>query len=105
MAEPAVEIDLRSPVPPFEQIRARIADLVAAGELPVLANSVMSKEIDLLGSFRFGNVFEEAVELIASGTIDVTTLITARRPLPDVVEAFRLALDRSQSVKVILTAA
>ena len=34
MAEPAVEIDLRSPVPPFEQIRARIADLVAAGELP-----------------------------------------------------------------------
>lgn len=78
---------------------------LAAGELPVLANSVMSKEIDLLGSFRFGNVFEEAVGLIASGTIDVTTLITARRPLPDVVEAFRLALDRSQSVKVILTAA
>jgi len=34
VAEPAVEIDLRSPVPPFEQIRARIADLVAAGELP-----------------------------------------------------------------------
>ncbi|MFP3337804.1 GntR family transcriptional regulator [Micrococcus sp. SIMBA_131] len=34
MAEPAVEIDLHSPVPPFEQIRARIADLVAAGELP-----------------------------------------------------------------------
>ncbi|KWW40857.1 HTH-type transcriptional repressor YtrA [Micrococcus luteus] len=34
MAEPAVEIDLRSPVPPFEQIRARITDLVAAGELP-----------------------------------------------------------------------
>ena len=34
MAEPAVQIDLRSPVPPFEQIRARIADLVAAGELP-----------------------------------------------------------------------
>ncbi|WP_062228949.1 L-idonate 5-dehydrogenase [Aureimonas frigidaquae] len=77
---------------------------LAAGELPILANSIMSKEIDLKGSFRFGNIFHEAVGLIADGTIDVTRLITARRPLEEVVPAFRLALDRSQSVKVILTA-
>ncbi|KAA0971105.1 L-idonate 5-dehydrogenase [Aureimonas fodinaquatilis] len=78
---------------------------LAAGELPVLANNVMSKEIDLKGSFRFGNVFDLAVQLIGNGTIDVAALITARQPLENAVAAFRLALDRSQSVKVVLTAA
>lgn len=32
-SEPALELDLRSPVPPFEQIRSRIAALIVTGEL------------------------------------------------------------------------
>ena len=39
-----------------------------------------------------------------SGEIDVMRLVTAQRPLSDAPDAFRLALDRSQSVKVVLTA-
>jgi len=65
---------------------------------------VMAKELDLLGSFRFGSEFAEAVELISRGAIDVLSVVTARRPLADVTAAFALALDRSQSVKVVLTA-
>lgn len=72
------------------------------GELPVPANAVMAREIDLRGSFRFGEEFAEAVGLIAAGRIDVTALITAERRLPDAVQAFELALDRSRSVKVVL---
>ena len=66
-------------------------------------NAVMAKELDLRGSFRFDREFAEAVGLIADGRVDVLALVTARRPLADAPDAFRLALDRSQSVKVLLT--
>ena len=72
--------------------------------IPVPANAVMAKEIDLRGSFRFGAEFFTAVELIADGSVDVLSLVTAQRPLSVAPDAVRLALDRSQSVKVVLTA-
>jgi len=74
------------------------------GQIPVPANAVMAKEIDLRGSFRFGLEFMTAVELIAGGSVDVLSLVTAERPLSTAPDALRLALDRSQSVKVVLTA-
>ncbi len=64
----------------------------------------MAREIDLKGSFRFGQEFEQAVALIDKRQIDVLSIVTAKQPLSDAPEAFRLALDRSQSVKVVLTA-
>jgi len=45
-----------------------------------------------------------AVELISTGSVDVLSLVTAERPLSTAPDALRLALDRSQSVKVVLTA-
>ncbi|WP_182084769.1 L-idonate 5-dehydrogenase [Aureimonas sp. ME7] len=77
---------------------------LAAGPLPIPANSIMSKELDVRGSFRFDKEFAEAVGLIASGAVDVLSIVTARRPLMEAPSAFRLALDRTQSVKVLLTA-
>lgn len=74
------------------------------GEIAAPLNPVMAKELDLVGSFRFDREFEEAVGLIASGAIDVMAIVTATRPLAEVNAAFVLALDRSQSVKVVLTA-
>jgi L-idonate 5-dehydrogenase len=46
-----------------------------------------------------------AVELISDRSIDVMALVTAERPLAVAPDAVRLALDRTQSVKVVLTAA
>ena len=75
------------------------------GPIPAPLNPVMAKELDLRGSFRFDREFAEAVGLIADGR--------GRRPRPrhrhaarspTAPDAFRLALDRSQSVKVVLTA-
>ena len=51
------------------------------GQIPVPANAVMAKEIDFKGTFRFGAEFNEAVDLIVSGEIDVLKLVTAERPL------------------------
>jgi L-idonate 5-dehydrogenase len=75
-----------------------------AGEVPFPANLVMSKELDLKGVFRCGYEYQTAVDLIASGKVEVAGIITGRRPLAEAPEAFQLALDRSQSVKVVLTA-
>ena len=74
------------------------------GQIPTPSNAVMAKEIDLRGSFRFGPEFTTAVQLISDGSVDVLALVTAERPLAAAPDALRLALDRSQSVKVVLTA-
>ncbi|MRG54268.1 alcohol dehydrogenase catalytic domain-containing protein [Phyllobacterium sp. SYP-B3895] len=77
---------------------------LAGGTIPVPANAVMAKELDLVGTFRFGEEFFEAVELIVEGKIEVLRLVTAQYPLSGAPEAFLTALDRSRSVKVVLTA-
>lgn len=74
------------------------------GDIAVPANAIMAKELDVRGSFRFGEEFYRAVDLIVSGEMDVMRLVTAQRPLREAPDAFRLALDRSRSVKVVLTA-
>jgi L-idonate 5-dehydrogenase len=74
------------------------------GQIPIPANAVMAKEIDLKGSFRFGEEFEQAVRLIDNRMIDVLSIVTSECPLSEATEGFRAALDRSQSVKVVLTA-
>ncbi|QIA23519.1 L-idonate 5-dehydrogenase [Mesorhizobium sp. AA22] len=74
------------------------------GQIPMAANAVMAKEINLHGTFRFDAEFDQAVDLIVGGEIDVLKLVTAERPLSSARDAFRLAADRSQSVKVVLTA-
>lgn len=74
------------------------------GSIPVPANAVMAKELDLVGSLRFGSEFATAVRLIAEGQVDVLAMVTAERPLAQALDAFRLALDRSRSLKVVLTA-
>lgn len=87
----------------------RGATVVQLGNLPggrieAPLNAVMAKELDLKGTFRFDAEFAEAVALIVSGEVDVMAIVTAQRPLAKAPDAFRLALDRSQSVKVVLTA-
>ncbi len=92
----------------FEAAR-RGAVMVQVGMLPgepfpVPFNIIVSKELDVRGSFRFADVYRQAVGLIVAGTIDVTPAITATVPLADAVRAFELAADRKRSAKVILTA-
>ncbi len=74
------------------------------GQIAAPLNAVMAKEIDLKGTFRFGTEFSQAVDLIVREQIDVLSLVTAELPLSSAEVAFRLAADRSRSIKVVLTA-
>ena len=75
-----------------------------AGQSPVAANLVMSKELLYQGSFRFNpDDYAIAVEEIVSGQIDLKPLMTHTFPLAEANRAFEVALDRSQSMKVHLS--
>ena len=70
------------------------------GELPL--SLAVTKEVKMIGSFRFDPEFRQAAELIDRGMIDVSPLISAVLPFHDAQKAFDLASDRSQSMKVQL---
>ncbi len=72
------------------------------GDATIPLNLAVAKEITLRGTFRFHEEFAWAVEFIASGAIDVTPLLTAVLPLRDAKQAFALAGNRAEAMKVQL---
>ena len=74
--------------------------LGGSATLPI--NTIVAKEFDLRGTFRFHEEFGLGVELLAKGLIDVKPLISATLPFRQAREAFDLASDRSRSMKVQL---
>ncbi|MCK1743947.1 L-idonate 5-dehydrogenase [Bradyrhizobium sp. 139] len=82
---------------------ATLVQLGLGGEMTLPINSIVAKELQIRGTFRFDPEFELAVRLMGEGLIDVKPLITATMPFEDAAAAFELASDRSQSLKVQLT--
>jgi L-iditol 2-dehydrogenase len=69
--------------------------------LPILETS--TREIDLLGVFRYANTYPEASELLASSELDLKTLITHTFTLQEANAAFALAENkRSGVIKIII---
>lgn len=84
------------------QPRGRIVQIGVAGDVTVPLNVLVAKEIELLGTFRFHEEFAWAVELLATGKIDVRALLSATFTLDQAMAAFDLASDRSKAMKVQL---
>jgi L-idonate 5-dehydrogenase len=80
-----------------------IVQLGLGGEMTLPINTIVAKELQLRGTFRFDSEFELAVRLMGEGLIDVKPLISASLPFDNAVAAFELASDRSKSMKVQLT--
>jgi L-idonate 5-dehydrogenase len=77
--------------------------ILPAGDIPVLANIAMGRELDWRSSFRFCDEFGAAVDALDRGLIDVAPLLTAAIPATDAASAFDLARDRARSLKVQIT--
>jgi L-idonate 5-dehydrogenase len=82
--------------------RGVILQVGLGGDMTLPINTIVAKEFDLRGAFRFHEEFAIAVELLNKGLIDVKPLISATLPFRDSGRAFALAADRSQAMKVLL---
>jgi L-idonate 5-dehydrogenase len=90
----------------FEGVR-RGGTLVQIGvfsppEIPLPINQLMVRELQFVGSFRYGNVWEEAIRLVASGRVNLRPLISQVLPLRQATKALALACAKAGVVKVQL---
>lgn len=69
-------------------------------DVPLPANQLMVKEIQFIGSFRYGNVFDEAIRLVDSVRIDLSPFITGVLSINDINKAMMLAADKVNTLKV-----
>ncbi len=76
--------------------------MLPPGTAPVPVNQLQAREIELVGAFRANDEFRLAVDLIVSGAIDVSPILSGVYPLSEAVAAFERAGDRSQVIKLHL---
>ena len=69
-------------------------------DVPLPANHLMVNEIRFIGSFRYGNVFDEAIRLVETGRVNLELLISEIFPLEKFPEAMQRALAKDDVVKV-----
>ena len=80
--------------------RSTLIQLGLGGNIALPQNMIVSKEIEIKGSFRFHEEFALAVDLINKKRVDLKPLLTEVMPLAKAKEAFDLASDRSRAMKV-----
>ncbi|WP_330214115.1 L-idonate 5-dehydrogenase [Pseudomonas sp. Z18(2022)] len=82
--------------------RSVLVTVGLGGEVSLPLNMLVSREIDLRGTFRFHSEFAQAVDLLNRQVIDVRPVISHTVPFSEAVKAFELAADKSQAMKVLL---
>jgi L-iditol 2-dehydrogenase len=60
--------------------------------------SGMAKEIDIVTIFRYANVYQSSIDLVATGRVDLKSLITHRFPLEQTEKALQLSDRREDGV-------
>jgi L-idonate 5-dehydrogenase len=80
--------------------RGILVQLGLGGEITIPQNTIVAKEIEIRGSFRFHEEFALAVDLINKQRVDLKPLLTEVVPLKEAERAFQLASDRSKAMKV-----
>jgi threonine dehydrogenase-like Zn-dependent dehydrogenase len=76
--------------------------LLPSGEQPALISLAITRELELVGSFRFADEIDEVLAALADGTLEVEPIVTHEFAASDALEAFTVALDASVSGKVLL---
>ena len=83
--------------------RSVLVQLGLGGDIAIPQNTVVAKEIEMKGTFRFHEEFGLAVDLINARRVNLKPLLSGVFSLDDAVAAFEAASDRSRSMKVQLS--
>jgi L-iditol 2-dehydrogenase/L-idonate 5-dehydrogenase len=76
--------------------------LLPTGAQPVLISLAITRELQLVGSFRFNDEIDEVIAALADGTLHAGPVITHQFALADAIEAFEVARNSAESGKVLL---
>jgi L-idonate 5-dehydrogenase len=76
--------------------------LLPAGNSGLPVNKVTTKELEMVGTFRFHEEFGWAVDALVAGRIDVGPILSREFSLAEASSAFELASDRRKAMKVSL---
>jgi L-idonate 5-dehydrogenase len=82
--------------------RVVMVGLLPTGDQPVPVSVAITRELTLIGSFRFNDEIDEVIAALADGSLDVSQVVTAEFTAGDALAAFDLAADASRSGKVLL---
>ena len=83
--------------------RSILVQIGLGSDFSIPQNLIVSKEIEMKGTFRFHEEFRLAVDLINAGRVDLNPLLSGVFPLEDAVSAFEAAGDRGRSMKIQLS--
>ena len=79
-----------------------VVQVGVGGDAAIPLSALVAREIRLVGTFRFHAEFAHAVEVLASGRLDPSPMLTEVVPAAEAVRAFDLASDRRRAMKVQL---
>ncbi|WP_026555225.1 L-idonate 5-dehydrogenase [Arthrobacter sp. 35W] len=82
--------------------RVVMVGLLPSGPQPVAISLAITRELELVGSFRFNDEIDEVIAALADGSLAVDPVVTHEFPLSQALEAFAVARDSAVSGKVLL---
>ena len=82
--------------------RVVLLGLLPSGEQPVLTSLITTRELELIGSFRFNDEMDEVIGALVDGSLLIDPVITDEYPVEDGLAAFERAGNGAVSSKVLL---
>ena len=73
--------------------RVVMVGLLPSGEQPVLISLAITRELELVGAFRFNDEIDEVIAALADGSLYVEPVVTHEFAVADALEAFATARD------------
>ncbi|PPG27001.1 L-idonate 5-dehydrogenase [Pseudoclavibacter sp. RFBB5] len=83
--------------------RVVLLGLQRSGEVPALLSLAITRELTLVGSFRFADEIDAVIDALADGSLVVDAVLTHEFPVEQALDAFAVAGDASRSSKVLLS--
>lgn len=82
--------------------RVVMVGLLPSGEQPVPISLAITRELELVGSFRFNDEIDEVIRALDDGRLQIDVVVTHEFGVEDALEGFTIARDASISSKVLL---
>lgn len=81
---------------------AVVVGMNSGEELRVPMSFIQNREITVTGTFRYANTYADAIALVASGHIDMRSLVTGRYPLEAAEQALQATKQDPMNIKSIV---